>query len=198
MRFLSSFLVSRRKVTSLFFGLLALLGVALHRDYGMSWDEPADRLNAFVSAKYVALQLAPALAKRQPRLADIPDLSRHRDADHGVLFMLPLVVLEAVWPGSDPAEWAYRRHLVGFLLFLAGGGGGVPAGAGAAGQLALGAGGSGAAGALAAHFCGGILQLQGHGVSQPVCAGHAHAHAAAAAAHAGPGPVARRRYRRRR
>ncbi len=103
-----------------FFGLLLLLGVARHRDYGMGWDEPADRLNAFVSAKYVALKLAPRLAQNQPRLADIPDLRQHRDADHGVLFMLPLVVLEALWPGPDPAEWAYRRHLLGFLLFVAG------------------------------------------------------------------------------
>ncbi|GAC1595784.1 MAG: hypothetical protein NVS3B25_19660 [Hymenobacter sp.] len=110
----------RRPVVGLFFGLLAMLGVALHRDYGMGWDEPADRLNAFVSAKYVALRLAPALARRQPRLADIPDLHRHRDADHGVLFMLPLVALEALWPGPDAAEWAYRRHLVGFLLFMGG------------------------------------------------------------------------------
>ena len=108
---------SRRWLVSLFFGLLAVLGVALTRDYGMSWDEPADRLNAFVSAKYVALRLAPALARRQPRLADIPDLAHYPDADHGVLFMLPLVVLEALWPGPDPAEWAYRRHLLGFLLF---------------------------------------------------------------------------------
>lgn len=103
-----------------FFGLLVLLGVALHRDYGMGWDEPAERLNAFVSAKYVALKLAPELARRQPRLADIPDLRRHRDADHGVLFMLPWVGLEALRPGPDPAEWAYRRHLAGFLLFVAG------------------------------------------------------------------------------
>ena len=104
----------------LFFGLLAVLGVALTRDYGMSWDEPADRLNAFVSAKYVALRLAPALVRHQPRLADIPALAHYHDADHGVLFMLPLVVLEALWPGADPAEWAYRRHLLGFLLFGAG------------------------------------------------------------------------------
>ena len=103
-----------------FFGLLALLGVALTRDYGMSWDEPADRLNAFVSAKYVALRLAPELARQQARFADIPDLRQHRDADHGVLFLLPWVGLEALLPGSDPAEWAYRRHLVGFLLFAAG------------------------------------------------------------------------------
>ncbi len=105
---------------SVFLGLLVLLGLALHRDYGMSWDEPSDRLNAFVSAKYVALRLAPALARRQPRLADVPDLRQYRDADHGVLFMLPWVALEALWPGSDPAEWAYRRHLAGFLLFVAG------------------------------------------------------------------------------
>ena len=103
-----------------FFGLLTLLGAVLHRDYGMGWDEPAERLNAFVSAKYVALKLAPELARRQPRLADIPDLRHHRDADHGVLFMLPWVGLEALRPGPDPAEWAYRRHLAGFLLFVAG------------------------------------------------------------------------------
>ncbi len=104
----------------LFFGALVLLGIALHRDYGMSWDEPADRLSAFVSAKYVALRVAPELAARQPRLADIPDIRSHADADHGALFMLPLVVLEALWPGPDPAEWAYRRHLAVFLLFVAG------------------------------------------------------------------------------
>jgi hypothetical protein len=110
----------RRWSVGLLLGLLAGLGVALHRDYGMGWDEPADRLNAFVSAKYVALQLAPQVAARQPRLADIPNLRQHRDADHGVLFMLPWVVAEALWPGPDPAEWAYRRHLFGFWLFGAG------------------------------------------------------------------------------
>ena len=117
---LFSFVRSRRWVVGVFFGLLALLGVARIRDYGMGWDEPAERLNAFVSAKYVALRLAPDLARRQPRLAEIPDLHQHHDADHGVLFLLPLVSLEALWPGSDPADWAYRRHLLVFWLFVAG------------------------------------------------------------------------------
>ena len=107
-------------MVGVFFGLLTVLSIALHRDYSMGWDEPAERLNAFVSAKYVALKLAPELARRQPRLADIPDLRHHPDADHGVLFLLPWVVLEALLPGPDPAEWAYRRHLAGFLLFVAG------------------------------------------------------------------------------
>ena len=44
-------------MVGVFFGLLALLGLARIRDYGMGWDEPAERLNAFVSAKYVALRL---------------------------------------------------------------------------------------------------------------------------------------------
>ncbi len=112
---------SRRWVVGLFFGLLILLGAAVHRDYGMGWDEPAERLNAFVSAKYVALQLAPALARRQARFADIPELRHYHDADHGVLFLLPLVVLEALSPGSDPAQWAFFRHFLGFLLFVAAG-----------------------------------------------------------------------------
>ena len=115
-----SLFCSRRWAVGLFFGLLAVLGVALTRDYGMSWDEPAERLNAYVSAKYVALRLAPALAQRQPRLAEIPALAHYPDADHGVLFMLPLVALEALWPGANPAEWAYRRHLLEFWLFGAG------------------------------------------------------------------------------
>jgi len=110
----------RSWVVGVFFGMLLALGAVLHRDYGMGWDEPADKLNALVSAKYVALKLAPALARRQPRLAELPNLHQHRDADHGVLFMLPQVVAEAVAPGPDPAEWAYRRHLLGYLLFVGG------------------------------------------------------------------------------
>ena len=119
MRFRFLFCSSRRWAVGLFLGLLAVLGVAFTPDYGMGWDEPAERLNALVSAKYVALRLAPELARHQPRLADIPDLRQHRDADHGVLFLLPLVAAEARWP-ADPAVWARRRHLAGFLLFVAG------------------------------------------------------------------------------
>ena len=119
-RYHSRLILVRRQALCILCGLLVLVGVALHRDYGMSWDEPADRLNAFVSAKYVALKLAPALVNQQPRLAEIPNLQGYRDADHGVLFMLPLAGLEALVAGPEPAAWAYRRHLAVFLLFIVG------------------------------------------------------------------------------
>ncbi|MFD2785671.1 ArnT family glycosyltransferase [Hymenobacter rubripertinctus] len=103
-----------------FFGLLALLGVALHRDYGVGWDEQLDRLNGIINAKYVALRLAPALARRQATFAQIPAMSENQDADHGVLYQLPLVVLEKVVGVEDSRDVYFFRHLVIWLTCVAG------------------------------------------------------------------------------
>jgi hypothetical protein len=110
----------RRFVVSTFFGLLALLGVLLHRDYGIPWDEQLDRLNGIINAKYVALRLAPELAKREENFAVIPDMSENQDADHGVFFQLPLVVLERVVRANDTRDIYFFRHLVVFFTFVGG------------------------------------------------------------------------------
>lgn len=44
----------RRVAVGLFFGMLLLLGPLLVRDYGMGWDERADRLVGYMSLRYVA------------------------------------------------------------------------------------------------------------------------------------------------
>ncbi|GGF02210.1 hypothetical protein GCM10011383_11390 [Hymenobacter cavernae] len=103
-----------------FFGLLALVGVLLHRDYGVPWDEQIDRLNGIINAKYVALHLAPELAKREENFATIPDMSQNEDLDHGVFFQLPLVLLERVAGVNDTREIYFMRHLVTFFTFVAG------------------------------------------------------------------------------
>ncbi|MBX0292504.1 hypothetical protein K3G63_18805 [Hymenobacter sp. HSC-4F20] len=103
-----------------FFGLLVVLGAALHRDYGVGWDEQLDRLNGVINAKYVALRLAPELARRQPTFAEIPSMSENQDTDHGVLFQLPLVVLEKVVGAEDSREVYFLRHLVIWLTCVAG------------------------------------------------------------------------------
>ncbi|WP_188557739.1 hypothetical protein [Hymenobacter glacieicola] len=109
-----------RWVVGSFFGVLVLLGVALHRDYGVGWDEQLDRLNGIINAKYVALRLAPELARRQPTFAEIPDMSENSDADHGVLYQLPLVVLEKVAGAEDSRDVYFLRHLVIWLTCVAG------------------------------------------------------------------------------
>ncbi|QJX46882.1 phospholipid carrier-dependent glycosyltransferase [Hymenobacter taeanensis] len=103
-----------------FFGLLLLLGLGLYRDYGVGWDEQIDRLNGIINAKYVAMQLAPELAKRQPTFAEIPDLYGSQDTDHGVFYQLPLVILEKVAHVEDSRDVYLLRHLVIWLTCAAG------------------------------------------------------------------------------
>ncbi|SHI47121.1 hypothetical protein SAMN02745146_0977 [Hymenobacter daecheongensis DSM 21074] len=105
---------------SLFFGLLLVLGVLLHRDYGLPWDEQLDRLNGIISLKYVALKLAPDLARREPNFALIPDMRDNQDTDHGVIFQLPLLVLERLAGAHDSRDVYFLRHLVTFFTFVTG------------------------------------------------------------------------------
>lgn len=111
---------SHRWLVGAFFGLLVLLGVGLYRDYGVGWDEQVDRLNGIINAKYVALKLAPELARRQPTFADIPDMRDNQDTDHGVFYQLPLVLLEKVVGAEDSRDVYFLRHLVIWLTCVAG------------------------------------------------------------------------------
>ncbi|MCB2380209.1 glycosyltransferase family 39 protein [Hymenobacter sp. BT635] len=110
----------RRPLVGAFFALVAVLGILLHRDYGLSWDEQLDRLNGIISVKYVALRLAPELARRQENFAAIPDMRQNEDVDHGVIFQMPLVVLEKLVGADDPREVYFLRHLVTFFTVAAG------------------------------------------------------------------------------
>lgn len=107
----------KRLLVGGFFGILLGLGFWLHRDYGVSWDEPNNHLNGLVSVKYLAQLIAPELAGNYPL---IPALRAFRDADHGVAFELPLAVLGYFFTPDDSQAFYYLRHLLIFLLFVLG------------------------------------------------------------------------------
>ncbi|SMB88075.1 hypothetical protein SAMN00120144_1150 [Hymenobacter roseosalivarius DSM 11622] len=113
-------LLTVRWVVGLFFGLLLLTGLLLHRDYGVSTDEPNNHLNGLVSAKYLAQLVAPEVVARQPTSHLIPDIRAFRDADHGVAFELPMVVLSYLFTRHDPQAYYYLRHLLIFFIFVLG------------------------------------------------------------------------------
>jgi hypothetical protein len=100
-----------------FFAVLLALGFWLHRDYGVSWDEPNNHLNGLVSVKYLAQLVKPEIARQYPL---IPDLRVFRDADHGVAFELPLAVLGYLVTPHDSQAFYYLRHLLIFLVFVLG------------------------------------------------------------------------------
>lgn len=109
-----------RWLAPLFFGGLLLLGIWLVADYGVSWDEPVDHRNGLVSLRYVADLLVPGWAAQQPVLQAVPPLQGYHDNDHGVLFELPLALLDAFLASPDLRTYYFWRHLSTFLVCLGG------------------------------------------------------------------------------
>ena len=112
-------LMSRRIATTLFFGGLLLLGLLLTNDYGMGWDEPAERQAGYISLRYVAQRLTPSVLAAG-HLANLPELATYSDADHGVAFQLPMAVLEATFFRHDPRGAYWMRHFLCFATFVLG------------------------------------------------------------------------------
>ena len=109
----------RRLTTTVFFGGLLLLGLLLTRDYGMCWDEPAERRAGYISLRYVAQRLAPSVLEAG-HLANLPELATFSDADHGVAFQLPMAVLEATFFRHDLRGAYWMRHFLCFTTFVLG------------------------------------------------------------------------------
>lgn len=103
-----------------YFVVLLLLGLSLYRDYGVSWDEPVDRMNGMVSAKYVTSLLAPDFVREHALFENVPDIHGYRENDHGVLFELPLALLDQVLQLEDSRTSYLLRHFAVFLVFTLG------------------------------------------------------------------------------
>ncbi|UOR04780.1 hypothetical protein MUN82_17765 [Hymenobacter aerilatus] len=119
-RFYSLFLKPQRIVPLLFFGLLLVLGLVVHRDYGVSWDEPTDHLNGMVNVKYIAELLVPAKVAQYPAAQLIPEFQHYRDNDHGVLFEIPMALLGYVLTHHDSRSYYFLRHFCIFLVSVSG------------------------------------------------------------------------------
>jgi hypothetical protein len=111
-------MTAARATIGLAFAALLLLGVALHRDYGISWDEPHQRYTGAVVAKYLAELVAPGLVTGEA--ARLPALADYVDRDHGSAFELPLVALEVMLNLEDERDIFMMRHLVTFIFCFLG------------------------------------------------------------------------------
>ncbi|RPD46111.1 hypothetical protein DNI29_13955 [Hymenobacter sediminis] len=109
-----------RWVAWVFFGLLLTLGCSIFADYGVSWDEPADRRNGLVNLRFLAELLAPSWAARQPLLQQAPPLFGYTDNDHGVLFEIPMALYDVLRPSTDARSYYLARHFCIFLICFSG------------------------------------------------------------------------------
>ena len=97
-----------------FFLLLSLAGTLSFKSYGLSWDEPGQRLNGGTSLIYVAEKFAPSLIPADK--LTFPKLGEGGPVDHGVAFDAPLVVLERIMGLQDPADIYHMHHFVNFAV----------------------------------------------------------------------------------
>jgi hypothetical protein len=104
---------------SLFFLTLLTLGLNSYRDYGISWDEPSQRLAGAVTVNYVAERFnAPAFMASWKE--NFPPLDKYADRDYGVAFEAPAFALEKLFKLKDSRDIYMFRHLLTFLVFFGG------------------------------------------------------------------------------
>src|SRR5262249_31249163 len=101
--------------------ILLTVGLGVYRDYGISLDEPGQRWLGAVTLAYVAKRFAPSLLARAPSdLRHVQSLNDYPDLDHGVAFEAPAAALEAILGIVDQKNAFMFRHLLTFLVALAG------------------------------------------------------------------------------
>ena len=101
-----------------FFLVLLAVGLGVYRDYGISFDETAQRRIGAVTLKYVAERFAPSLLTGAA--SGLESLNEYFDREYGVAFEAPAVALEVMLGIGDKKNVFMFRHLLTFLVALAG------------------------------------------------------------------------------
>jgi hypothetical protein len=109
-----------RIVTWAFFAVFLVTGLAIFKDYGISWDEPVSRINGMVTIKHLGALFAPAWIAQNPELMNYPPLDVYQDRDYGVVFEAPTALLEYASKMKDMRRVYFLRHLLTFLVCFAG------------------------------------------------------------------------------
>ncbi|WP_156109096.1 hypothetical protein [Hymenobacter sp. APR13] len=108
-------------VSFVFFVTLLLLGIALHRDYGVSWDEPNNHLNGLVTLKYLA-NLLPAdnTLRHHPTFLTTPNLREFPDSHHGPVFEVAAIAISYLITDHDSRSYFFVRHFMVFSVSMLG------------------------------------------------------------------------------
>ena len=107
-----------RITVALCFLCLLVVGLSIYRDYGISWDEPSQRLIGAVTVKYINSIFAPSKITESAKR--LPDLKEFYDRDYGVAFEFPVSVLVGLLRIDDIRDVYMFRHLLTFFVYFTG------------------------------------------------------------------------------
>lgn len=104
----------------IFYVLYLMIGLAQIPAIGISWDEPAMRALGASAAKYIVGLINPNFLQNYqdlPQFDKIQDFQLTPDGDHGVIFELGLLLVEAIFKLSSNTVLLWQvRHLLTFLF----------------------------------------------------------------------------------
>ena len=108
-------------ISAIFFLCFFALGLFVYQDYGVSFDEPAQRLIGITNLNHVAHQFNHQAIINNNSLTEFPKkLDQITDRDYGVIFELPAAFMEHALDLKQERDIYFARHLLTFLFFFAG------------------------------------------------------------------------------
>ena len=112
-----------KKITFLLFIIFFLIGTITFKDYGISIDEEFHRGVGFYWLNYVLsftpfseLNNSAAIKLEQITGFTLPEVRVNHP--YGVIFDLPVALLEVIFKIDDPKNYFYFKHFLNFLLFF--------------------------------------------------------------------------------
>lgn len=113
-------------VSSIFLIVYLFVGLFIHKDYGVSFDERIDRVNGAFASVVIASKFYPAIIpkgdERVNKFIETGMYDNYADKYHGVVFSLPMFILERFIIKNEAEERQkifQMWHLFNFLLFFA-------------------------------------------------------------------------------
>ncbi len=100
------------------FFVIFIIGSLIFTDYGISIDEDNSRVNGFVSLKYILDLFNFNLASAVENTIKTPDIHSYYEQGNGVVFELPLSLIEILFDLKDSREIFLLRHYCTFLIFF--------------------------------------------------------------------------------
>ena len=98
----------------LIFLFFLITGIVIFDDYGISWDEHFQRIDGFIALNSIrellSLETYEGFNHSDQRFADAAKI-------YGVLYNLPLAVIEKAFSIDDSKNYFLIRHLANFLIF---------------------------------------------------------------------------------
>ena len=96
------------------FAVYLLVGIFIYQDYGISADEPTERISTLVNVKYI-LKI---LGIDKETGIEVPDLTEYKDKYYGTFLQMPAMIFEFHNENLGFVFWG--RHLYTFILCLIG------------------------------------------------------------------------------